>query len=86
MSDPKSLAEKGQELLKEAVLAVMPVDKTMGGTEISRRAGIYGEKGIGGIGNGIVQGILNLLYEDGKVDKVNRGWVKLKEGEGRQEL
>lgn len=76
MRNPKELSAQGQELLKTAVLAVMPKDGTMmGAAEISRRAGVYREHGQGGINDGIVQGILNSLYEEGKVDRVKRGWV-----------
>lgn len=78
MSDSKTLAKEGQDLLKESVLAVLPADKSMlGAAEISREAGIYREHGKGGLNDGIAQGILNLLYEEGKVDKVEGGW-KLK--------
>ncbi|KAA6406226.1 hypothetical protein [Candidatus Tokpelaia sp.] len=78
MNDPKLLAKQAEDLLKEAVLAVLPADKSMlGAAAISRRAGIYREHGQGGINDGIAQGILNLLYDEGKVDKVDGGW-KLK--------
>jgi len=87
---PRQLARLGTYLLEEAVLDVLyEAFKEPGGigaADISRRAGIYRERGPSDIMNdAIVHGILNCLHERNKVQRVaqpsGRGGWRLTDAE-----
>ena len=70
----KKLARKGQDYLQEAVLDVLynvcrQGSKAVGLAEISETAGIYRKAGAAGMNDAIVQGILNLLSDQRKVNR-----------------
>ena len=70
---PKQLSRIGEFHLQEALLDVLcdayPKGFGVGAAEISRRAGIYREPGIMNMNDAIVHGLLNLLYDEGKVER-----------------
>lgn len=74
---PRQLSRMGTFYLQEAVLDILyehyPEGYGIGAADISRRAGIYRERGPSNIMNdAIVTGILNSLHEEGKVQRVRR--------------
>ena len=81
---PRQLSRMGEFYLKEAVLDILqehyPEGYGIGAADISRRAGIYRERGPSDIMNdAIVTGILNSLHDDGKVERIEQeggrgGW------------
>ena len=89
---PRQLSRMGTFYLQEAVLDILyehyPEGYGIGAADISRRAGIYRERGPSDIMNdAIVTGILNSLHEEGKVERtaeqehVQRGGWRLTESE-----
>lgn len=87
---PRQLSRMGEFYLKEAVLDILqehyPEGYGIGAADISRRAGIYRERGAFNIMNdAIVTGILNSLSEEGKVQRIEqeagRGGWRLTEAE-----
>ena len=86
----RQLARIGEFLLKEAVLEFLyehyPEGYGIGAAEISKRTGIYRDRGPSDIMNdAIVIGILNSLHEEGKVERIKqesgRGGWRLTESE-----
>lgn len=82
---PKQNARLGMFHLEEAVLDVLLEARhegdCIGAAEISRRAGIYREGGVGmkGMNDVIVTGVLSKLFGEGKVDRCKQpnragGW------------
>ncbi len=75
---PEQLARRGEFYLQEAVLDVLLEAKRekecMGAAEISRRSGIFREKGIAGLNDAIVTGLLNKLEKEGSVEKCGEQW------------
>ncbi len=81
---PKQMARLGQFYLQEAVLDVLYENyldnPCLGPAEISKQAGIYRDRGAYNIMNdAIVQGILNTLSEQDKVERCTQtcgqgGW------------
>lgn len=86
---PKQLSRIGEFHLQEALLDVLcdayPEDSGVGAAEISRRAGIYRDPGVMNMNDAIVHGLLNQLYDQGKVERApqagGRGGWKLTERE-----
>ena len=69
---PKQYGRMGMFYLEEAVLDILgdhyPEGGGLGAAEISRRAGIYRDRGVSDMMNdAIVTGVLNSLHEQGKV-------------------
>jgi len=78
---PRQLSRMGEFYLKEAVLDILqehyPEGYGIGAADISRRAGIYRERGPSDIMNdAIVTGILNSLHEEGKVERIEQETVR----------
>jgi len=81
---PRQLSRMGTFYLQEAVLDILqehyPEGYGIGAADISKRAGIYRERGPSDIMNdAIVTGILNSLHEEGKVERIEQekgrgGW------------
>ena len=75
MIRPKQLARLGEFYLKEAVLDILCefYEEGVGinPAELSRRAGIYRERGEAKMNDAIVTGLLNALADEGKVLRVN---------------
>jgi len=74
---PKQLSRMGTFYLQEAVLDILyehyPEGYGLGPAEISRRAGIYRERGVADVLNdAIVWGLLNSLHEEGKVERIEQ--------------
>lgn len=70
-NDPKDLARKGEKYLEKAILAVLSTaEECIGAAEISKRAGIYRERGVLDIMNdAIATGILVKLHSAGEVQQ-----------------
>ena len=78
---PRQLARMGVFQLQEAVLDVLLEHYLegygLGPAEISRRAGIYRDRGPDNIMNdAIVVGVLNSLREQSRVERVEQEWGK----------
>lgn len=80
---PRQLARIGEFHLHEAVLDVLcaahPEGWGIGAAEIGRRAGIYRATGVIQLNDAIVSGLLNDLYEQGRVEQAEQengrgGW------------
>lgn len=81
---PRQLSRMGTFYLQEAVMDILyehyPEGYGVGAADISKRAGIYRDRGPSDIMNdAIVTGILNSLYEEGKVERIEQeggrgGW------------
>lgn len=87
---PRQYGRMGMFYLEEAVLDILcehyPEGFGIGAAEISKRAGIYRDRGPSDIMNdAIVTGVLNSLHEQGKVERVpqeeGRGGWRLTEAE-----
>lgn len=87
---PRQLSRMGEFYLKEAVLDILcehyPEGYGIGAADISKRAGIYRDRGVENILNdAIVWGLLNSLHEEGKVERMEqesgRGGWKLTQSE-----
>ena len=83
MIRPKQLSRIGEFHLQEAVLDVLceahPEGFGVGAAEISRRTGIYRDAGVVNMNDAIVTGLLNQLYEQGRVQQAEQenrrgGW------------
>lgn len=90
---PRQLSRMGMFYLQEAVLDVLYEHYNegygIGAAEISRRAGIYRERGVADVLNdAIVWGLLNSLHDEGKVERIEqesgRGGWRLTEAEFNQ--
>ena len=90
---PRQLSRMGTFYLQEAVLDILyehyPEGYGIGAADISRRAGIYRDRGPSDIMNdAIVTGVLNSLHEQGKVGRIEqeggRGGWRLTESEYNQ--
>ncbi|MCY4290124.1 MAG: hypothetical protein OXC63_16250 [Aestuariivita sp.] len=90
MIRPKQLARLGEFHLEEAILDVLlearHEDHCLGPAEISKRAGVYRERGAHNIMNdAIVQGMLNKLSDQNRVKRCeqlnNRGGWQLTDRE-----
>ena len=92
---PRQLSWIGEFHLQEALLDVLcdayPEGFGVGAAEISRRAGIYRDPGVMNMNDAIVHGLLNQLYDQGKVERVDQengrgGWrLTEKEHERRRD-
>ena len=81
---PRQMSRMGTFYLQEAVLDILYEHYVegygLGPAEISRRAGIYRERGVADVLNdAIVWGLLNSLHEEGKVERIEQetgrgGW------------
>jgi len=81
---PRQLSRMGTFYLQEAVLDILyehyPEGYGVGAADISKRAGIYRDRGPSDIMNdAIVTGVLNSLHEEGKVERIEQeggrgGW------------
>lgn len=86
---PKQLSRIGEFHLQEALLDVLcdahPEGFGVGAADISRRTGIYRDPGVMNMNDAIVHGLLNQLFDQGKVERAEQpngkgGW-KLTEKE-----
>ena len=70
---PKQLTRIGEFYLQEAILDVLCSahleEFGLGPADISRRAGVYGKAGVAGMNDAIVQGFLNQLHEQRRVEQ-----------------
>lgn len=81
---PRQLARLGEFHLIEAVLDVLceayPNGYGIGAAEISKRTGIFRERGVVGLNDSIVHGLINQLFDQKKITKASQrngksGWI-----------
>jgi hypothetical protein len=85
----KVIVTAAENLLCEAVLATifqayLESQKTtppassygIGAADIGKRSGIYRERGVAGLNDAVVHGVLNLLSDEKKVERTAQGqWI-----------